>query len=120
VGGTRAEIGRRPGGRRLTVDLNQVAPSQQPYHPARRPYPKWNRILSLQANDTWAKNLANFGGDAPPGFAPEVISARLSATASTSMPCAATSPPRGSCYPLPFAKGNRGVDADPESHHLCA
>jgi hypothetical protein len=82
----------------LTVDLNQVPPGTEPYDPARKPYPNWNRILSsenlgsanyqalqaglnhrlkhglsLQANYTWAKNLANFGGDAPSGFAPEVI-----------------------------------------------
>lgn len=82
----------------LTIDLNQVPPSNQPYNAALRPYPNWNRILSsenlgfanyqalqtelnhrlshgifFQASYTLAKSLANYGGDAPPGFAPEVI-----------------------------------------------
>jgi hypothetical protein len=82
----------------LTVDLNQVHPNTQGYNSALRPYPNWNRILSsenlgfanyqalqtelnrrlksgpfFQASYTWAKSLANYGGDAPPGFAPEVI-----------------------------------------------
>jgi hypothetical protein len=82
----------------LTVDLNQTAPSTSAYDPSKRPYLNWNRILSsenlgyanyqalqtelnkrlknglsFQASHTWAKNLANYGGDAPSGFAPEVI-----------------------------------------------
>jgi hypothetical protein len=82
----------------LTVDLNQTPPSAQPYDPSRKPYQNWNRILSsenlgyanyqalqtelnrrlksglsFQASYSWAKNLANYGGDAPSGFAPEVI-----------------------------------------------
>jgi hypothetical protein len=82
----------------LTVDLNQVRPNTQVYNLALRPYPNWNRILSsenlgfanyqalqtelnrrlknglfFQASYTWAKSLANYGGDAPPGFAPEVV-----------------------------------------------
>jgi len=82
----------------LTVDLNQIPPSTAPYNAALKPYPNWNRILSsenlgfanyqalqaelnhrmkgglfLQASYTWAKNLANYGGDAPSSFAPEVI-----------------------------------------------
>jgi len=82
----------------LTVDLNQTRPGTQPYNPALKPYQNWNRILSsenlgfgnyqalqtelnrrlskglsFQASYTWAKNLANYGGDAPSGFAPEVI-----------------------------------------------
>ena len=82
----------------LTVDLNQTPPSAQPYDPSKKPYQNWNRILSsenlgyanyqalqtelnrrlknglsFQASYTWAKNLANYGGDAPSGFAPEVI-----------------------------------------------
>src|SRR5215470_12359572 len=82
----------------LTIDLNQVKPNTQGYNAALRPYPNWIRILSsenlgfanyqalqtelnrrlrnglfFQASYTWAKSLANYGGDAPPGFAPEVI-----------------------------------------------
>jgi len=82
----------------LTVDLNQTPPSTQTYDPSQKPYQNWNRILSsenlgyanyqalqtelnrrlksglsFQASHTWAKNLANYGGDAPSGFAPEVI-----------------------------------------------
>src|SRR5262252_4334445 len=82
----------------LTVDLNQTPPSTQAYDPSQKPYQNWNRILSsenlgyanyqalqtelnrrlksglsFQASHTWAKNLANYGGDAPSGFAPEVI-----------------------------------------------
>lgn len=82
----------------LTVDLNQTPPSTQAYDPSQKPYQNWNRILSsenlgyanyqalqtelnrrlknglsFQASYTWAKNLANYGGDAPSGFAPEVI-----------------------------------------------
>jgi hypothetical protein len=82
----------------LTVDLNQTPPSAQAYDPSQKPYQNWNRILSsenlgyanyqalqtelnrrlknglsFQASYTWAKNLANYGGDAPSGFAPEVI-----------------------------------------------
>jgi len=82
----------------LTIDLNQVKPNTRGYDPALRPYPNWNRILSsenlgfanyqalqtelnkrlkrglfFQASYSWAKSLANYGGDAPPGFAPEVI-----------------------------------------------
>jgi hypothetical protein len=82
----------------LTIDLNQIPPSTSPYNPKLRPYPNWNRILSsenlgfanyqalqtelnrrfksglfFQASYTWAKSLANYGGDGPSGFAPEVI-----------------------------------------------
>ncbi|MBO0720738.1 MAG: TonB-dependent receptor [Blastocatellia bacterium] len=82
----------------LTVDLNQVPPSTGAYDPTLKPYQNWNRILSsenlgyanyqalqtelnrrlkngvsFQASYTWAKNLADYGGDAPSGFAPEVI-----------------------------------------------
>jgi hypothetical protein len=82
----------------LTVDLNQTPPNAQGYDPSQKPYQNWNRILSsenlgyanyqalqielnrrlknglsFQASYTWAKNLANYGGDAPSGFAPEVI-----------------------------------------------
>jgi hypothetical protein len=82
----------------LSVDLNQTQPSTKPYDPSQKPYPNWNRILSsenlgfanyqalqtelnrtfksglsFQASHTWAKNLSNYGGDAPSGFAPEVI-----------------------------------------------
>ena len=82
----------------VSVDLNQTRPSTRPYDASQRPYPNWNRILSsenlgfanyqalqtelnrrfktglsFQASHTWAKNLSNDGGDAPSGFAPEVI-----------------------------------------------
>jgi hypothetical protein len=82
----------------LSVDLNQTRPSTKPYDASQRPYPNWNRILSsenlgfanyqalqtelnrkfknglsFQASHTWAKNLSNYGGDAPSGFSPEVI-----------------------------------------------
>lgn len=82
----------------LTVDLNQTPPGAKPYDPSQKPYPNWNRILSsenlgfanyqalqtelnrrlkngltFQASYMWAKSLANYGGDAPSGFAPEVI-----------------------------------------------
>jgi len=82
----------------LTVDFNQTTPGTQPYNPALKPYQNWNRILSsenlgfgsyqalqtelnrrltkglsFQASYTWAKSLANYAGDAPSGFAPEVI-----------------------------------------------
>jgi carboxypeptidase family protein len=82
----------------LTVDLNQTPPNAQGYDPSQKPYQNWNRILSsenlgyanyqalqtelnrrlksglsFQASYTWAKNLANYSGDAPSGFAPEVI-----------------------------------------------
>jgi hypothetical protein len=82
----------------LTVDLNQTRPGTRPYDSSQKPYPNWNRILSsenlgfanyqalqteltrhfkkglsFQASHTWAKNLANSGGDAPSGFSPEVI-----------------------------------------------
>ncbi len=32
----------------VTVDLNQVAPSSQPYDPSERPYQNWGRILSSE------------------------------------------------------------------------
>ncbi|HXK10069.1 MAG TPA: TonB-dependent receptor [Vicinamibacteria bacterium] len=91
-------VGMRSYRMNVTVDLNQVAPSARPYDAARKPYPTWNRILSsenlgsgnyealqaglnrrlrggltFQASYTWAKNLADYGGDAPSGFTPEVI-----------------------------------------------
>lgn len=82
----------------VTVDLNQVPPSAQPYNPDLRPYLNWGRILSsenlgfstyhalqieanqrvhrglmFQASYTLARNVGDIGGDAPTGFTPEVI-----------------------------------------------
>ncbi len=82
----------------LTVDLNQVEPSDISPNPNPKPYPNWGRILSttneghvsynalqselnlrargglsFQASHVWAKNLGNVGGDAPTTFNPEII-----------------------------------------------
>jgi len=77
----------------VTIDLNQVHPSSQPYNPALVPFPNWGVIfstnnlghqnynalelestqrlargLSYQANYTWAKDLSDAQGDAPATF----------------------------------------------------
>jgi hypothetical protein len=82
----------------VTVDLNQVPASTEPYSPDRRPYLNWGRILSsenlgsstyhalqleatqrlhnglaFQASYTLARNVGNIGGDAATGFTPEVL-----------------------------------------------
>ncbi len=82
----------------ITVDLNQVHASDQPYDPASRPYLNWGRILSsenlgfanyqalqtelnkrfghglmFQASHVWSKNLGDAAGDGPGAFSPEVI-----------------------------------------------
>ena len=82
----------------VTVDLNQVQPSDISPNPNPKPYPNWGRILSttneghvnynalqselnlrarggltFQASHVWAKSLGDVGGDAPTLFSPEVI-----------------------------------------------
>jgi hypothetical protein len=82
----------------VTVDLNQVEPSDINPNPNPKPYPNWGRILSttnqghvnynalqselnlrarggltFQASHVWAKSLGDVGGDAPTLFNPEVI-----------------------------------------------
>jgi Carboxypeptidase regulatory-like domain/TonB dependent receptor len=82
----------------VTVDLNQVQSSTQPYNAGLRPYQNWGRILSsenlgfanyqglqteldkrfshgllFQASYALSKNLGDAGGDAPGAFSPEVI-----------------------------------------------
>lgn len=85
----------------VTVNLNQIAPSAQPYVPSpivdpRAPFQNWGVLYSVEnlgganyqgmqleanhrtskglyfsANYTWAHNLSNAQGDAPTGFAGE-------------------------------------------------
>jgi hypothetical protein len=80
----------------VSVNLNQVAPSAQPYVPSQAPFPNWGVIystenlgvqnyqamqlefthklshgLSFQANYTWAHDISDAQGDAPAGFGGE-------------------------------------------------
>jgi hypothetical protein len=82
----------------VTVDLNQVPSSTQPYNADQRPYRNWGRLLSsenlgfanyqglqtelnkrfghglmFQASYVWSKNLGDASGDTPGAFTPEVI-----------------------------------------------
>jgi hypothetical protein len=77
----------------VTIDLNQLRPSTQPYNPSLVPFQNWgvifstnnlghqgynameleathrmSRGLSYQANYTWAHNLSDAQGDAPTAF----------------------------------------------------
>jgi hypothetical protein len=77
----------------VTIDLNQLHPSQQPYNPSLVPFQNWGVIFSTnnlghqnynalelesthrlahglvyQANYTWAKDLSDAQGDAPATF----------------------------------------------------
>lgn len=77
----------------VSIDLNQVDPSQQPFNPSLAPFQNWGVIfstynlghqnynalelestyrlahgLAYQANYTWAKDLSDAQGDAPTAF----------------------------------------------------
>jgi hypothetical protein len=80
----------------VSVNLNQVTPSAQPYVPSQAPFPNWGVLystenlgvqnyqamqlefthklshgLSFQANYTWARDISDAQGDAPAGFGGE-------------------------------------------------